>query len=63
MDTLKASKHLEQHGFSKEQAEALTTIINEVGRLLVTKNCLWQHTATIIVANAATMGLLLKVFS
>lgn len=62
MDTLKAARSLKNKGFSTEQAEAIAEVINEVGRAdLVTKSDLWQHTVAIIVANAAIMGLLLRV--
>lgn len=67
MDTLKAARDLESAGLPKPQAEAISRIINDLGRAdLVTKDHLdfklMQHTVATIAAFAMITGLF-KLFS
>lgn len=67
MDTLKAVRTLETAGLPKTQAEAISRIINDLGRAdLVTKNHLdirlLQHTVAII-ASAALIVRLFNLFA
>lgn len=67
MDTLKAARELEAAGLSKTQAEAISKVINELGRAdLVTKDYLdirlLQHTLATVFAFATIAGLF-KFFS
>lgn len=62
MDTLKAAQELEKAGLPKPQAEAISRIINDLGRAdLVTKEYLdvrlLQHTLATVAAFAMIAGL------
>lgn len=62
MDTLKAARELETAGLPKPQAEAISRIINDLGRAdLVTKEHLdyrlMQHTVATVAAFAMIAGL------
>jgi hypothetical protein len=76
MDTLKAAQDPEKAGFPKLQAEAISRIVNDLGRAdLVTKDyldrrldavsarfetLLWKHTVAIIATMIAVGGFLLR---
>lgn len=67
MDTLKAAKALEDAGMPKQQAEAISRVLNDIAREgLVTKEYLdtrlLQHTVATIGATAMLLGLF-KIFS
>lgn len=67
MDTLKAARELESAGLPTKQAEAISRIINDLGREnLVTKDHLdirlLQHTIATVAAFAMIAGLF-KLFS
>ncbi len=67
MDTLKAARDLENAGLPTQQAEAISRVINELGREnLVTKEFLdirlLQHTLATVAAFAMIAGLF-KLFS
>jgi hypothetical protein len=67
MDTLKAAQELEKAGLPKPQAEAISRIINDLGRAdLVTKDHLdvrlLQHTLATVAALAMIAGMF-KLFS
>lgn len=62
MDTLKAAQELEKAGLPKPQAEAISRIVNDLGRAdLVTKDHLdvrlLQHTLATVAAFAIIAGL------
>lgn len=62
MDTLKAASELKAAGIEPRQAEAISRVINDVGREnLVTKDYLdtrlWQHTAAIAALFIGVAGL------
>ncbi len=62
MDTLKAAHQLEAAGLEKRQAEAITRVINDLGRAnLITKAYLdmrlSQRTVAIVVVCVAIAGL------